>query len=66
MVETVSKVELNGGCHCGVVRFTLKTTAEITVYKCNCSICYMRQNHHFVVPKSDVELTIKGGEEEAL
>lgn len=28
----------------------------IDVYKCNCSICIMKQNVHFVVPQSDFEL----------
>ena len=26
------------------------------VYKCNCSICWMKQNHHFVVPHQKLRL----------
>ena len=28
----------------------------ISVVKCNCSICHMKQNHHFIVPKEDFTL----------
>ena len=50
------KVTVSGGCHCGKVRFELQTCRNVDVYICNCSICTMKQNHHFVVPHSDFKL----------
>ena len=28
----------------------------ISVVHCNCSICWMKQNHHFIVPKEQFKL----------
>ena len=41
----------SGGCHCQAIRFSvlLQENCTLDVYRCNCSICWMRQNHHFVV-----------------
>lgn len=30
---------LQGGCHCGVVRFTVQVPPQVEVHDCNCSIC---------------------------
>ena len=38
-----------GGCHCRSVRFRVLVPRRVDVYRCNCTICHMRQNHHFVV-----------------
>ena len=45
---------LEGGCHCGKVRYQcrLDLSAGLSVWKCNCSICVKKQNHHVIVPKS--------------
>ncbi|XP_028839292.1 uncharacterized protein cenpv [Denticeps clupeoides] len=45
-----------GGCHCGAVRFQVWTCPDLHVFKCNCSICTKKQNHHFIVPKSQFTL----------
>ncbi|EKX39553.1 hypothetical protein GUITHDRAFT_76235 [Guillardia theta CCMP2712] len=51
---------LEGGCHCGSVRSS-KRKKKVICYDCNCSICYMRRNTHFVVPLS--KFRIVQGEE---
>ncbi|KAJ1475698.1 Mss4-like protein [Baffinella frigidus] len=50
-------VQLKGGCHCGQVRFTAAVSSrEVDVYACNCSVCAMKRNDHFVVPEDSFEL----------
>ena len=40
-----------GSCHCGAVQFRVETpSSTVEVWRCNCSICSKKQNHHFVVP----------------
>eukprot|EP00270_Netrium_digitus_P007182 TRINITY_DN2090_c0_g1_i2.p1 TRINITY_DN2090_c0_g1~~TRINITY_DN2090_c0_g1_i2.p1 ORF type:complete len:142 (+),score=6.15 TRINITY_DN2090_c0_g1_i2:127-552(+) len=41
-----------GGCHCGAVRFEVEAPADLVEWVCNCSICAMRKNTHFIVPSS--------------
>ncbi|KAK9906758.1 hypothetical protein WJX75_007502 [Coccomyxa subellipsoidea] len=50
-----------GGCHCGAVRFECEASANITAFECNCSVCTMKQNTHFMVPAEDFRL-IQGEE----
>ena len=39
-----------GGCHCGAVRFEFDAPAQITAYRCNCSICAMTDFLHIILP----------------
>lgn len=48
-----------GGCHCKAIEFQVLSSPNLVVWKCNCSICNMKQNYHFVVPKDKFRL-IKG------
>lgn len=48
--------KLSGGCHCGAVRFRARGPRHLVVWSCNCSICRMKGNDHFVIPKRDFEL----------
>ena len=61
-----------GSCHCGNTTFEVRMElkkhqdqdgafVEVDVYKCNCSICWMKQNHHFVVPDECFRLGVAGG-----
>ncbi|KAK3102431.1 hypothetical protein FSP39_011339 [Pinctada imbricata] len=50
-----------GGCHCGAVRFEVWAPRRLRVVECNCSICYIKKNDHFIVPKSRFKL-LKGEE----
>lgn len=50
-----------GHCHCGAVRFQVQAPQHLVVWRCNCSVCRMKQNHHFVIPES--YFTLLAGEE---
>lgn len=56
-IQQLSKemVEYDGNCHCGTVRFKVKAPKHLVVWDCNCSICYMKKNWHFIVPGSCFE-----------
>uniref|UniRef100_A0AAQ5YIS2 CENP-V/GFA domain-containing protein n=2 Tax=Amphiprion ocellaris TaxID=80972 RepID=A0AAQ5YIS2_AMPOC len=49
-------VKHTGGCHCGAVRFEVLSSPDLHVFHCNCSICTKKQNHHFIIPKSQFTL----------
>ena len=42
----------SGGCHCGRVKFEIEIPDEITVHRCNCSICRKSGYMHLIVTKS--------------
>mmetsp|Transcript_2247 Transcript_2247/g.3633 ORF Transcript_2247/g.3633 Transcript_2247/m.3633 type:complete len:147 (+) Transcript_2247:33-473(+) len=61
------KVTLVGGCHCQSVRFEVQVPGpqglvHLVAWDCNCSICKMKRNVHFVVPEACFKL-VKGSEE---
>jgi len=43
---------LEGGCHCGAVRFRVIVEEDQEVIDCNCSICTMKGNLHLLVPET--------------
>lgn len=45
-----------GGCHCKKVRFRVRAPKHLVAWDCNCSICHMKKNWHFVVPYANFEL----------
>ena len=45
---------MEGGCHCGRVRF--RVTADLAVIDCNCSICIKKGILHLIVPPERFEL----------
>ena len=49
---------VEGGCHCGLVRYevTLPST-QVQVEDCDCSICSMTGYLHLIVPEKDFRLT---------
>ena len=51
---------LEGGCHCGRVRFRVLGDLE-NASECNCSICTMKGIVHLVVPRERFEL-LKGAD----
>ncbi len=55
-------IALNGGCHCGAVRFEIDATPPLTVHICNCSICEMSGFVHLIVPAAAFRL-LRGEEQ---
>ena len=53
-------VKYSGGCHCKAVTFEVMAPDELVVFKCNCSICYIKQNHHFIIPERSFTLLTGG------
>lgn len=54
-------VNHRGGCHCGAVQFEVEAEENLRVFRCNCSICHKKQNHHFIIPKKQFKL-LKGAD----
>ncbi|KAK3250006.1 hypothetical protein CYMTET_40599 [Cymbomonas tetramitiformis] len=46
-----------GGCHCGAVRFEVDAPRKLVAWDCNCSICALKRNTHFVVPSTNFRYT---------
>ena len=46
---------MDGGCHCGRVRFRVSADLE-SVTECNCSICRKKAFLHLIVPPENFEL----------
>lgn len=53
---TKSKKIYHGSCHCKAVTFDVSASIHLIVWNCNCSICYMKKNYHFIVPEDDFKL----------
>jgi hypothetical protein len=50
-----------GGCHCGGVRFEVRSSPIINVSQCNCSICSKSGHLGMIVPRH--RFTLISGEE---
>ncbi len=42
---------LEGGCHCGAVRFRVTVGDDAEIIDCNCSICTKKGILHLIVPE---------------
>jgi hypothetical protein len=50
-------MNVEGGCHCGAVRFAAELPTEpVPALDCNCSICRMTGFLHLIVPHERFEL----------
>jgi hypothetical protein len=45
-----------GACHCKAVTFQVLAPRDLTAWECNCSICRLRRNTHFIVPANKFQL----------
>lgn len=45
-----------GSCHCGALKFSFLSPKNVTVQRCNCSICTMTGFVHLIVPQEQFEL----------
>ncbi len=55
------KCLVQGGCHCGVVRFEAEVEQAPELLDCNCSICIRTGYLHLIVPHAD--FTLLSGED---
>ena len=50
-------MKVEGGCHCGLVRFEAEVPdGRVEVHDCDCSICRMTGYLHLIVPERDFRL----------
>jgi hypothetical protein len=49
-------MRLEGGCHCGAVRFAITVEPPLDLLDCNCSICSKTGFLHLIVPHAQFEL----------
>ncbi|HEV2079291.1 MAG TPA: GFA family protein [Allosphingosinicella sp.] len=49
-------MRIQGGCHCGAVRFEAEVPRAVEVLDCNCSICSMTGFRHLIVPHEEFRL----------
>ena len=54
-------MRIEGGCHCGAVRFEAEVPEAVEVLDCNCSICAKTGFRHLMVPHGDF-LLISGAD----
>lgn len=47
---------VQGGCHCGAVRFAITVEPPLELLDCNCSICSKTGYLHLIVPHARFEL----------
>lgn len=47
---------IEGGCHCGAVRFEAFVTPPLEILRCNCSICRMQGFEHLIVKDREFKL----------
>lgn len=52
----MEKITHRGSCHCGAVRFEVRAPRDVTVQRCNCSICARTAFLHLIVPGRDFRL----------
>lgn len=50
------RVNRQGGCHCGAVRFEITVEPPLELLDCNCSICAKSGLLHLIVPHADFVL----------
>ena len=49
-------VLVNGGCHCGRVRWAASVPRDAVVVTCSCSVCVKKSNVHVILPKARFDL----------
>ncbi len=49
-------MRVEGGCHCGAVRFAAELPDAVELLDCNCSICSLTGFLHLIVPHGHFEL----------
>ena len=60
-MEDKDTTEYKGNCWCKKIKYKVQAPKKLTIWRCNCSVCIMRQNHHFIVNKKSFTL-LEGAE----
>ena len=47
-----------GNCHCGSIQFEFDAPADVTVHRCNCSLCDRVGYLHLIIPKASFSLLV--------
>lgn len=56
-VTVVAAVAIEGGCHCGAIRFRFSVpSVALKLLDCNCSMCSRTGFLHLIVPHADFSL----------
>lgn len=55
-VMAAERLTVEGGCHCGSVRFRAELDADAVAHACNCSICRMTGFEGLIVPAARFQL----------
>jgi hypothetical protein len=50
------KITIQGGCHCGAIRFQALVPTNTVILECNCSVCSMTGFRHLIVSHQNFEL----------
>lgn len=50
------RTTVQGGCHCGAVRFAAEVPRAVRLLACNCSMCAKTGFLHLIVPHGDFRL----------
>lgn len=56
MASSAPLVTHHGACHCKAITFEVDAPADLVVWDCNCSICALKRNTHFIVPSAQFRL----------
>ncbi len=56
MSSSHESIWMEGGCHCGAVRFRVRAQRDPEVLDCNCSVCSKTGYLHLIVQAHDFEL----------
>ena len=48
--------EYTGSCHCKAVTFSFTAPKHLTIWDCNCSVCFMKKNAHVVISQTAFKL----------
>lgn len=54
-------MKIEGGCHCGKVRFEAEVSEAVSLLDCNCSICRASGFRHLMVPHDAFRLLTDEG-----
>ena len=55
-IKNAESFQCKGRCHCGRVQIAVNVPGQVSVRKCNCSICSKTGHIHLIVAREDFEV----------